>query len=96
MQIELQEECEKAISQGGRGGSLIYCWHGKKSLYKIYLIRMTQENLNSGTVRLIRRTTLQNFYPEKSFFEKGRLKRVRPVVPAREEQGRSYRRKEKE
>ena len=96
MQIELQEECEKTISQGGIGKSLIYWWHGEKRLYKIDLIRMTQENLNSGTVRLIRRTTLLNFYPEKSKFVKGRLKRDWPVVPEREEQGRSYRRKEKE
>jgi hypothetical protein len=57
---------------------------------------MTQENLNSGTVRLIRRTTLQDFHPEKSYFEKGKLKRIEPVAPAREEQGRSHRRKEKE
>ena len=96
MQIESQMMCEKAISHCGRGGSLIYCWHGEKSFYKIDLIRMTQQNLNSGTVRLIRRTTLQDFHPEKSIFENGKLKRKEPAAPAKEGQGRHHRRREKE
>ena len=95
MQIESQMMCERAICHCGRGGSLIYFWHGEESFYKIDLIRMTQQNLNSGKVRLIRRTVLHGFHPEESFFENGKLKRKQPAVPAREGQNKYHRRKEK-
>ena len=95
MHIESQLLCERAIRHCGRGRSLIFSWHGDEILYKIDLVRMTQQNLISGKVRLIRRTILHDFHPEESFFENGRLKRKQPAVPAKEGQNKHHRRKEK-
>ena len=95
MHIESQLLCERALRHSGTGGALIFYWRGDEILYKIDLVRMTQQNFISGKVRLIRWTILHSFRPEESFFENGRLKRKQPAVPAKERQNKYHRRKEK-
>ena len=79
MRIESQLMCEEALHYCGRRGSLIFFRHEDRILYKIDLVRMSQQNLHTGRVRMVRRIVVRNFCFEKNYFHRGELKRKRPV-----------------
>ena len=84
MHIDSQLQCEEALCFSGRGKSWIFFEHDNKVQYKIDLVRMFQQNLRTGRVRHIRRTTICNFSLEDVYFVRGRMKRRQPAEPVAE------------
>ena len=91
MHIETQLLCEKALRYCGRGGSLLYFSHKDRVLYMIDLVRMVQQNLQTGRVRSVRRIVVHNFCLSENYFHRGELKRKRPVEPSKEPRHRDKR-----
>jgi len=92
MHIDSQIRCEEALCFCGRGESWIFFEHDNKVQYKIDLVRMFQQNLRTGRIRPIRRTTTCNFSLEECYFVRGRLKRRRPAEPVVEIRNQKQRR----
>ena len=84
MHIDGQSRCEEALCFNGKGESCIVFKLDDKVQYKIDLVRMFQQNLETGRIRPIRRTITYGFSLESCYFEKGRLKRRRPAEPTAE------------
>ena len=96
MRIETQLLREKALRYCGRGGSLIYFSHEDRILYMIDLVRMSQQNLQTGRVRSVRRIVVHNFCLSENYFHRGELKRKRPVEPSKEPRHRDKRHGQRE
>ena len=77
MHIDGQMQCERSLSFTGNGESCIVV--GDKVKYRVDLVRMIQLNLETGRIRLVRRTITLDFRVEDHFFDRGRLKKRRPA-----------------
>ena len=84
MRIETQLQCERALQYTGRGESFLYFSYENRTSYMIDLVLMTQQNLQTGCVRPLRRVEVQNFSCSENYFWKGELKWNRRSEPSKE------------
>ena len=90
MHIDGQMQCEEALSFTGRGESCIVV--DDKEKYRIDLVKMIQQNIKTGRSRPIRRTVTLDFSVETHFFDRGRLRKIRPTDPLAEPKHQKLRR----